>query len=290
MKRAGVIVGVGFVVSTGCGSDGPALPEPIAEVPGTLGAMAVNDTSIFAIDTDAGTLIELGRDGTLRDPVSTTGTVLEVAASGDTVVWVEVEGSGTVVKRRVGADGAIESQRTFDAHVAATDEGVFYSDIGLVAVWSAAVPDRIATPTGTDSPRLLDVDTSFAYTAESDGSVVKYTRMDVATEVLLDAAETPAVRAGQLAYRTADGVRLRDLFTSFDRVVGAIPADYDCQPLIVQRAVMCGKFRALEGTAEELLQDPVGGYAAAGREVFWTTAADGTSAIRVVDAEAVTME
>jgi len=287
MKLAGGPILV-VVALAACGSDAPSLPPPLAEVPGTLGTLAVDDTAIFAIDGDTGALVELGLDGTLHDPLPTIGAVLEVTAKGDTVAWVEVEGSGTVVKRRVGDAGTIESQRTFDAHVIATDEGVFYSDIGLVASWTASVPERIATPVGTDSPRLLDVDGAFAYTLEADTSVVKYTRMEQTSEVLLPTSTTPAVRAGQLAYRTDEGVRLRDLFTMFDRVVGAVPASYDCQPLIVQRAVMCGRFRALEGTADELLRDPVGGYAAAGSDVYWVTSEDGVSSIRVVDAEAVT--
>jgi hypothetical protein len=61
MKLAGIAVAV-----AACGGDdGPALPPPIAEIPGTLQKLAVNDTSMFSIDTDTGDLLELGLDGTL---------------------------------------------------------------------------------------------------------------------------------------------------------------------------------------------------------------------------------
>ena len=278
-----------FALAACGGTDTPPLPAPIASVSGTLGALAVNDTSLFAIDTDSNTLLEIGLDGTVKPPLPTVGPIRELAATGNLVAWVETEGTGTVVKRRV-AIGAIESQRTFDAHVIANSTGLYYSDLGLIAVWADAVPERIATPPITSNPRLLDVDGNFAYTTETDTSVVKYARMDTTSDILLPTSLTPAVKGGQLAYRTADGVRLRDLFTMFDRIVGALPSDYVCDPLIVTRAVMCGRFRALEGVADESLRDPVGGYAAAGDSVYWTTSANGSSDIRVFDAEAVTPE
>ncbi len=167
-----------------CGTDAPPLPTPIASVPGTLAALAVNDTSLFAIDTDTNTLLEIGLDGTVKPLLPTVGPIRELTATGNLVAWVETEGTGTVVKRRVAA-GAIESQRTFDAHVIANANGLFYSDLGLIAVWADAVPERIATPPITSSPRLLDVDGNFAYTTETDTSVVKYARMDTTSEIVL---------------------------------------------------------------------------------------------------------
>jgi hypothetical protein len=272
-----------------CGDE--PLPAPIAQVDGVLGKMAVNDTSIFAIVTGDGTLLELGLDGTPIGPLPTIGEVIDVAAAGDLVAWVEVEGTGTVVKRRIGdaIGNMIESQRTFAAHVIATDEGLFYSDLGLVASWMpGAVPERIATP-GAE-PRLLDVDATFAYTIEADTSVVKYQRTSDTSEVLLDAATDATVKNGELAYRTDEGVRKKDLFMGFDRVVGAVPAGYACELLIAGSAVLCGKFRANEGTLDELLRDPVTGYAAVGSEVYWGRTEGAVTALRVVDAEAVTDE
>src|SRR6185436_11993108 len=107
------------VVAAACGtSSSSSLPPPIAEVPTTLSRLAINDTSIFSIDVDAGTVIELGRDGAAVGTLPTVGEVTGLVAAGDLVAWVEVEGSGTVIKRRRGAN-PIESQRTFDAHVIA---------------------------------------------------------------------------------------------------------------------------------------------------------------------------
>ena len=75
------------------------------------------------------------------------------------------------------------------------------------------------------------------------------------------------MKGGELAYKTAEGVRKRDLFSEFDRVVGAVPETYECELLIAGQAVMCGKFRAFEGMLDELLRDPVAGYAAVGSDV-----------------------
>jgi hypothetical protein len=283
MKAAAVLV----VAACGGDEGGVPLPPPIAELPTTLSRLAVNDTSIFSLDVDAAELVELGLDGTPLGTLPTAGEVTGLVARGDVVAWVEIEGSGTVIKRRRGA-GAVESLRTFDAHVIANADGLFYSDLGLIAEW-AEVPQRIATPLDpSTSPRLLDVDGSSAYTAEDAGAIVKYTRDSDISEVQLETSEAATVKAGQVAHRTSEGIRLRDLFTGFDRIVGFVPGDYQCELLIVEQAVMCGKFRALQGFATELLVDPVVGYAAAGREVYWITFADGVSAIRVIDAEMVT--
>jgi hypothetical protein len=114
--------------------------------------------------------------------------------------------------------------------------------------------------------------------------------MDMTSTVVLDSTTSAAVKSGELAYRTDIDVRKRDLFTEFDRIVGAVPANYDCELLMAGSAVMCGKFRVLEGAVDELLRDPVGGYTAVGSEVYWVRAEGGVSAIRVVDADAVTDE
>lgn len=273
----------------GGGDDGVTLDPPLVEVPGMIQRIAVNDASLFAHDATTNTLIEFAHDGTQVGTIEPTGEVLELAAAADTVAWVEVEGTGTVVKRRIG--DAIESQRTFAARVIANDEGLFYSDIMLVASWGASgVPERIATP-GTE-PRLLDVDATFAYTIEGDTSVVQYERMDpdMTSEVLLEETSGATVKDGELAYRTAEGVRKKDLFMGFDRVVGAVPENYECELLIAGRAVMCGKFRANEGTLDELLRDPVTGYASVDSQVYWGRTEGAVTAIRVVDAEAVTAE
>ncbi|MBA2540381.1 MAG: hypothetical protein H0V17_12145 [Deltaproteobacteria bacterium] len=272
-----------------CGGDEPGVPlaPPIAQIPATLSRLAINDTSMFSIDLDAGELIELGLDGSSIGTLPTAGEVTELAAHGDLVAWVEIEGTGTVIKRRRGAN-PIESHRTFDAHLIANADGLFFSDLGLIAAWPEGVPQRIATPIDTTaSPRLLDVDSSFAYVAQDAGAVIKYTRDSDISEVQLETSEAATVKAGQLAYRAPDGIRMRDLFSGFDRVVGFVPASYACELLIVEQAVMCNRFRVLQGNAAELLVDPVVGYAAVGREVYWITSADGISEIRVTDAESI---
>jgi hypothetical protein len=280
--KAGLAIVV--AVSACGGESAPPLPPTLTEVPGTLSKLAINDSSLFSVDLDTNALLELSLDGVMIGTLPTTGEVIQLVAHGDLVAWVEVEGTGTVVKRRRGA-GAIETQRTFEATVVATEEGLFYSDLGLIAVWGDGNPERIATPPAAARPRLLDVDLTFAYTDE-DGAIVEYTRDSDLVEVQVETSSDATARRGQLAYRTAEGIRLRDLFTNFDRVVGFVPGDYACELLIVEQAVMCGRFRALNGNADELLIDPVGGYAARGRDVFWVTAADGVSSIRVIDAEA----
>lgn len=280
MKARWIVIAA---AACGGGEEGVSLPPPLAEIPGTLSKLAINEGSLFSIDVETNALLELTHAGEPIGTLPTTGEVIQLVARGDLVAWVEAEGTGTVVKRRRGGvDAPIESQRTFEAHVVATEDGLFYSDLGLIAAWADGNPERIATPPAAASPRLLDVDASFAYTDEA-GAIVEYARDSDLSEVQIEATSDAAIELGQLAYRTAEGVRLRDLFTGFDRVVGFVPGDYACELLIVEQAVMCGRFRALNGNAEELLIDPVGGYAARGRDVFWVTTADGISTIRVSD-------
>ena len=51
---------VAVLAVSACGG-GDSGPPPIAKVPGKLGQIAVNNTSIFAINTADDTIIELGR-------------------------------------------------------------------------------------------------------------------------------------------------------------------------------------------------------------------------------------
>jgi len=273
----------GICALTACGDEPAELPPPLAEVPGTLGRLAVNDVSIFAIDAADSSLIEIGLDGTIVGKLPTQGAVSEVVAFGDWVGWIEAEGTGQLVRKRRNA--MIESTRTFTPHIVATSEGLFYSDSGLVALWTDGAPQRVATP-GAD-PTLLDGDSSFVYTQEADTSVVRYPRQGDVSEILLPSSMAATVKRGVMAYRTSDGVRLRDLFTGFDRVVGMPPSTYECELAIAGRAVLCGKYRALDGTLDELLRDPVGGYVANGKDVYWVTTENEVSSIRVVDAEAM---
>jgi hypothetical protein len=269
-----------------CGGSEDAGPPPLAEVPGTLQHLAVNDTSIFAIDTTDSSLVELGLDGALIGKVMTRDAVSEVVAYGDWVAWVEAEGNGKIIRRR--RAGKFESMRPFAPHIAASAEGLFYSDNDLIASWPwEGVPERVVTP--ASGATLIGMDPSYAYTREMNKSLVRYTRMADMSETLLSDATGVSLKDGQLAYRTADGVRLRDLFTTFDRVVGAPPADYTSELLIAGRAVMCGKYRLMDGTTDELLADPVGGYAARGKDVYWVTTKPGGSPVtqlRLADAEA----
>lgn len=269
-----------------CGTEEVPGPPPLAEVPGTLAHLAVNDTSLFAIDTRDSSLVELGLDGTLIGKLDTRDAVTEVVAHGDWVAWVEVEGSGKIIRRR--RNGMFSSMRPFTPHIAASAEGLFYSDLALIAVWPwEGVPERIATP--ADGAAIIAVDPSYAYTRETSGALVRYMRGLDASETMLSDSVGASVKDAQLAYRTPDGVRLRDLFTGVDRVVGVPPADYACDLLIAGRAVMCGKYRAMDGLADELLTDPVAGYASRGKDVYWVTPKAGgepISQIRLIDAEA----
>src|SRR5213075_1166111 len=189
----------------------------------------------------------------------------------------------------------VESMRatTASPKLLATAEGLFYSDGSLVALWTeGANPDRVAL-TGTGA-KVIGVDGSYVYTVEADTSVLKYPRAGsdtgdggTAAESVLASSKDATVKDGQIAHRTADGIRERDLSTGFDRIVGAPPADYACELLIAGRAVMCGKYRALDGMITELLDDPVAGYAAVGKDVVWVKSDGDSSTIFRVDAELV---
>ncbi|CAN5923684.1 hypothetical protein BH11MYX3_BH11MYX3_00060 [soil metagenome] len=265
---------------TGCAGEDSG-PLAIAKVPGKLGKIAVNATSIFAIDTADSTVVELGLDGTMIGKLPNVGPVSDLAASGDLVAWVETEGTRKNVKRRKG--GVIETLSTFSPHVVATAEGLFYSDLGLIASWNEATPSRIASPTGDVT--LLGVDTSYAYTLEAGMSVQRYDRRMNVKEEFVASTLGAAVRDGYLSYRTADGVRIHDLFTKFDALFGMPPADYTCDLLIAGHAVLCGKYRCLEGVTEELLEDPVGGYTSVGRDLYWVKVSATSSEIFKTDSE-----
>lgn len=277
-----------LAVLAGCGGSEPTseLPPAIAEVVGAVDRVAINDSSLFVHESDANTLVELGLDGTVIGELPVAGEVLELAAAGDIVAWVEVEGTGTVIKRRRGG-GSIESQRTFDGHVVVNADGVFFSDLGLIAAWGDGNPERIATPVA--SPKLLDVDAINAYAIDNT-SVVQFERGSDTPLTMLEMAESPTMRDGRLAYRTTEGIRVRDLATNVDGVSGFVPGSYTCELLLVEQVVMCGKFRVVAGNAEEVLVDPIAGYAAAGPNVYWVTTEGDVSSIRVTDVETIADE
>jgi hypothetical protein len=140
-------------------------------------------------------------------------------------------------------------------------------------------------------PRVLDVDANHAYTVEGDTSVVRYAIGTDVPEMLLPMSSPGvSVKAEQLAYRTVEGVRLRNVVTTFDRVVGKPPAEVQCDLVIAGVAVMCGKHRSLDGKTDELLRDPVNGSVAVGKDVYWVTVDGDVSEIRKVDAEFVPKE
>jgi hypothetical protein len=279
MSRLALLV---LLCAVGCSDDSG--PPPLAKVPGKLGKIAIGTSSLFAIDTADNTIVEIGlADGVVIGKLATVGAVTEVSAAGDLVAWVEKEGNNGKVKRRKA--GAIDtlSTLTFTPHLVVTEEGVFYSDTGIVGLWVDQTPSRIASPAGAST--LIGVDTSYAYTLEAGMSVQRYDRrMDMKEEVVAS-TQGATVKAGMLAYRTADGVRIHDLFTKFDAPFGAPPASYPCELLLAGRAVMCGKYRALEGVTEELLDDPVAGYAAVGRDLYWVKTAGSNSEIYKTDSE-----
>ncbi len=274
-----------LVLLAACGGGDDGAP-PLAEIKASLSHLAVNDTSIFAIDTSDNKVLEIGlADGAMIGKLPANGAVSELAAQGGWVAWIEAEGTGKVIKRRR-ADGMIESMRaaTPTPKILASAEGLFYSDGALVAIWmEGANPDRVATTGGAS--QVIGVDLTYVYTTEADTSVVRYPRTGDMSEVVLPMSKDATVKDGQIAHRTAEGIRERDLTTGFDRVVGAPPADYACELLIAGAAVMCGKYRALNGMATELLDDPVAGYASVGKTVVWMKSAGGTSTIFTVDAE-----
>ena len=278
-------LGLGMLVVAACGGGGESGDPPLAEIDGALQKLAVNDTAAFAITAD-NAIVEISlTDGTVLGTLPANGAISDLAAHGTWVAWIEVEGSGKVIKRRK-TDGMIETHRTTTAapKILATSEGLFYSDGQLVAIWKEGMnPDRVALTGGTST--VIGVDASFVYTTEADTSVVKYARTADTTEVLLPMSKDAIVRDGQIAHRTAEGIRMRDLLTGFDRIVGAPPADYACELLIAGRAVICGKYRAMDGMITELLDDDVSGYAAMGRNVVWVKTDGKKSSLYRVDAE-----
>lgn len=276
--RRGLLV---LLAVSACG-DGDSGPPPLATVTAKLGTIAVNTTSIFAIDTTDDTLIELGLDGSMIGKLPTVMKVTEIAAAGDIMGWVEVEGSHQIVQRRKA--GVVETlgTLTFTPHIVATTEGIFYSDTGIIAKWGDAGAERLATPAAGST--LLGVDASFVYTLEGS-SVQRYDRHVAMKEEVVATAQDATVKDGYLAYRTADGVRIHDLFTKFDALFGMPPAGYECKLLIAGHAVMCGKWRCLESVTEELLDDPVTSYTSVGRDIYWMSTQGTKSEIFKTDAE-----
>ena len=112
-------------------------------------------------------------------------------------------------------------------------------------------------------------------------------RMDT-KEMVVASASAATVSAGQLAYRTGEGVRIHDVFTKFDHAYGMPPAGYTCELLIAGRTVMCGKYRCLDEVTDELLEDPVAGYAAAGTDIYWAKVSGSSTELFKVNAEQVT--
>src|SRR5687768_9341344 len=151
------LLAVGLVLAA-CGGGDSGEP-PLAEVDSELKQLAVNTTSVFAIDAGDNSIVELGlADGALIGKVPTTGTVSELVAHRTWVAWIETEGSGKLVVRRK-ADGTLESYRasTQTPKILATAEGLFFSDGQLVAFWmEGANPDRVALTGGTS--KVIGVD------------------------------------------------------------------------------------------------------------------------------------
>lgn len=272
-----------LVLAAGCSGGGDG-PQPLAKVPGKLGVLAVGSASIFAIDTTDSTLVELGLDGSLIGKLPTVGAVTALSAAGDLVAWVEKEGNNGKLKRRKAGTVEALGTLTFAPRPMVTTEGVVDSDTGIIGLWAEATPARIATPAA--GATLIGVDASFAYTLEGQ-TVQKYDRRMDMKEMVVGSASAATVTAGLLAYRTGDDVRIHDPFTKFDHSFGAVPASYPCELLIAGRAVMCGKYRCLEEVTEELLEDPVGGYAAAGRDLYWVKVDGASSELFKVDSELV---
>jgi hypothetical protein len=276
-----------MVVLAACGGGGDSGEPPLAEVEAPLGMLAVNDTSIFAVDTMTNAVVELSIvDGAMIGKLPSNGVVSDLVATGKWVAWIEPEGSGKLMRRRKIDGTSFESMRatTTEPKILASSEGLIYSDGTLVALWlEGANPDRLAT-TGAGA-RVIGADASFVYTAEMDTSVLKYPRSGDAAEMVLPQSKDATVKDGQIAFRTAEGIRMIDLTSGFNRVVGAPPTDYPCTLLIAGRAVICGKYRALNGMIAELLDDDVSGYAAVGHTVVWVKTDGKKSSIYKVDAE-----
>lgn len=281
MKRLGLVAAL-----AACGGGDSGEP-PLATVDAQLGALAINNVSFFAVDKVDSKVVEISlADGMTIGKLPSTGAVSEVAAFGTMVAWVEVEGSGKVIKRRK-AGGAVDSTRpqTSMPKIIATADGVIYSDGQLIALWKedGSNPERIAI---TDAnSQVLGADLSFAYTLEADTAVKKWPRNGDPGSVVLPMTKDATVLDAELAHRTSEGIRQLNLTTGFDRVVGMPPADYVCKPLIAGRATMCGKYRAMDGMTMAILDDDPDAYAAIGRIVIWVKA-DGTkSELHKVDAE-----
>ena len=163
---------------------------------------------------------------------------------------------------------------------------MYFSDLGLIAQWGDGNPERIATPDASSSPQLLDVDGMNAY-AVGAGSVIQIELGSDMPLTTIEMADVPTMRDGRIAYRTSEGIRVRDLASNVDGVSGFVPGSYTCELLLVDTVVMCGKFRVFGGNAEELLVDPVAGYAARGPDVYWVTIEGDVSRLRVIDALAL---
>jgi len=279
MIRHGLVL---LLVVSACGTDDSG-PPAIAKVSGKLGTIAVNNTSIFAIDTTDDSIIELGLDGTMIGKLPTTMKVTGLAAAGDVVGWVEVEGSHSIIQRRKAGTYDTLGTLVFTPSIVATIEGVFYSDTGIIALWGDNGAERLATPAA--GATLLGVDSSYAYTLEGT-SVQRYDRrMDMKEEVVATAMGA-TVKDGYLAYKTGEGVRIHDLFTKFDALFGMPPAGYECSLLIAGRAVMCGQYRCLENVTEKLVDKPVLSATSVGRNLYWTQASGTGTEIFTTDAEA----
>jgi hypothetical protein len=281
MKRLALVAALGA-----CGGGDSGEP-PLAIVEAQLGALAINNTSFFAIDKADSKVLEIGlANGVMVGKLPSIGAVSEVAAFGTTVAWVEVEGSGKVIKRRK-ADGTVDSTRpqTSMPKIIANADGVIYSDGMLVALWKedGSNPERIAITDGNS--RVLGADLTSAFTLEADTSVKKWPRNGDPGSVVLPMTKDATVLDAELAHRTSEGIRQLNLTTGFDRVVGMPPADYVCKPLIAGRATLCGKYRAMDGMTTELLDDDPDAYAAIGRIVVWVKTNGTKSELHKVDAE-----
>ena len=274
-----------LVVLAACGGGDSGEP-PLAEIDASLEKLAVNDTSIFAIDAKDKSLVEISViDGKLIGKLPTNGAVSSLVATGGWVAWIEAEGNGKLIRRRK-VGGMIESMRatTMVPKILATGEGLVYSDGALVALWlEGSNPDRLALTDG--GSQVIGADLTYVYTVETDTSVKKYPRSGDPAEMVLPMSKDATVKDGQIAHRTAEGIREIDLTTMFNRVVGAPPADYPCELLIAGRAVICGKYRAMDGMLTELLDDDVSGYASVGKNVVWVKTDGKKSSIYKVDAE-----
>ncbi|HLL21597.1 MAG TPA: hypothetical protein VK427_05670 [Kofleriaceae bacterium] len=271
------------LAACGGGDDGD---PPLAEVNAQLSQLAVNDASLFAIDAKDSSVLELAlADGKVVGKLPSTGAVSALVAHGSWVAWIETEGTGKVIRRRK-TDGMLESLRaqTPSPKILASAEGLFYSDGQVVAVWPESVnPVGVAlTPSAAN---VIGADLSYVYTVEADTSVVRYPRQGDTSEIVLPMSKDATVKDGQIAHRTSEGIRERDLVTGFDRVVGSPPADYPCQLLIAGRAVMCGKYRAMDGFVTELIDEDVTGYASVGKTVVWVKSDGKKSSIYRIDAE-----